>query len=104
MVLNENGKKIRKNRRALKRNKSNKNQMIKLVGVNSAGISSKFPSFKTMLNKLNPSIWFLQETKLKTPGKIKTGTSNQYQIFELLRTNSGGGSLAIGILWVLGIG
>ena len=98
VVLSKNGNKTRKNRRAFKRNKVNKNQMIKLVGVNSAGISSKYPSFKTMLNKLNPSIWFLQETKLKTPGRIKTGTSNQYEIFELLRKNTGGGGLAVGVL------
>jgi hypothetical protein len=87
--------KVRKNRRSLKRNKVNQSQTIKLVGVNSADISSTFPSFKTLLNKLNPTIFFLQETKLRNPGKFKS--ENTYQVFELLRKNTGGGGLAIGI-------
>ena len=87
MVLTQNQSKyikknkVRKNRRSFKRNKVKKSQTIRLVGVNAAGISSKFPSFKTMLNKLSPTIFFLQETKLRTPGKFKSEYS-QYEVFD----------------------
>ena len=90
--------KVIRNRRSLKRNKVNKSLTIKLVGVNTAGISSKFPSFENLLKKLSPTIFFLQETKRKRPGNIKTESCSKYQIFELLRKNTGGGGLATGVL------
>ena len=69
-----------------------------MVGVNAAGIFSKLTSFDDMLFTLSPSVFFIQETKLYTAGKIKTTNSQNYQIFELNRTNKSGGGLAIGAL------
>ena len=73
-----------KNRRGLRRNK--KKQCIRklsFVGVNSAGLSFKLASFDGMLLALQPTVFFIEETKLKTSGKIKTENSDGYQIFEL---------------------
>ena len=66
--------KHKKNRRALRRNKvknNNRKIELKLVGVNAAGLSSKFQSFENMLNSINPGVFFIEETKMKRPGKIK---------------------------------
>ena len=71
---------------------------IKLVGVNTARILSEFPSFQNWLNKLFPTIFFLQETKVKRPGIIKTESCSKYQVFELLRKSTGGGGLATEVL------
>ena len=62
-----------------------------MVGVNAAGIFSKLTSFDDMLFTLSPSVFFIQETKLYTAGKIKTTNSQKYQIFELNLTNKSGG-------------
>ena len=99
VVLNQKGQyKQRNNRRAFKRNKKIKNQKLKLVGVNTAGLASKLRSFDKMLTKVSPSIFFLQETKMRRIGKIKTQNSSKYQIYEVLRKSKGGGGLAIGVL------
>ena len=46
------------------------------------------------MTELNPSVFFVQETKLKEQGKIRL---NDYTIFEKLRnTRKNGGGLAIG--------
>ena len=88
-----------KNRRALRKNKTSKFKTdISFVGVNAAGISSKLSSFDNLLKTLEPSVFFLQETKLKKQGRIKTEHSKGYQIFELNRTDKLGGGLAIGAL------
>ena len=39
----------------------------------------------------------LQETKLRKPNKIKTESTKNYTIYELLRQNSSGGGLCIGV-------
>ena len=41
------------------------------MGVNSAGLRSKLPTFKKVLYNLKPSILFAQEMKFKTEGKLK---------------------------------
>ena len=90
----------RPNRRALRRNKVKKKKQyteLKLVGVNCAGLSLKLYSFNEMLSKLCHGVFFLEETKMKRPGKIKTSMSEKYIIHELIRKNSGGGGLAIGV-------
>ena len=46
-----------------------------------------------MLAKLNPSIFFIEESKYKTAGKLKF---ENYIVFELVRQNKEGGGLAIG--------
>ena len=94
-----NNQKKPNNRRSLRRNK--KKQFVKklsFVGVNSAGLSSKLSSFESMLSALKPTVYFIEETKLKTSGKIKTESCNGYQIFELNRVGKSGGGLAIGAL------
>ena len=62
--------------------------------MNSAGLRSKLSTFYKVINDLNPSIFFIQETKLKEKGKLKV---DDYVIFEKLRsTRKNGGGLAIG--------
>ena len=88
-----------KNRRGLRKNKSK--QCLKkliMVGVNSAGLSSKLKSFDHLLNTVQPSVFFIEETKLKTQGKIRSQNCQNYQIFELTRKKKGGGGIAIGAL------
>ena len=52
--------------------------------------------FKKVLSELKPSVFFVEETKLKDVGKIKL---NDYIIFEKVRKNrDGGGGLALGCL------
>ena len=87
------------NRRVLNRKKGKvTNKMLKMVGVNAAGLSSKLNSFDKLLQDIEPGVFFVQETKMKRVGKIKTENAKKYQIYELVRKNSGGGGLAIGVL------
>ena len=67
------------------------------MGVNAAGISSKFHSLKNVVRKLNPSIIFIEESKLKRPGKLKDFLS-KYVVYELNRKHRNGGGLAIGVI------
>ena len=69
-----------------------------MFGINSAGLLSKLHSFDKMLTDIQPAIFFIEESKLKRIGRIKTENSSKYQIFELVRKQSGGGGLAIGAL------
>ena len=87
--------KIKKNRRKRKifRNIS---KTIRFLGVNAAGLGSKMLSFKKVLNDLKPSVFFVEESKMKTPGRIKM---NNYVVFEKIRNkNENGGGLAIGCI------
>ena len=68
----------------LKNQKSKFQSSLSFVGVNEAGLSSKLDSFENMLKSLMPSVVFLEETKLKQQGRIKTDESKKYQIFQLL--------------------
>ena len=59
---------------------------------------SKKDSFSNNLEQVDPAVFILQETKMLKKGnfsKIK-GCEN-YQVFELVRTEGHGGGLAIGI-------
>ena len=67
-----------------------------MVGVNSAGLTSKLKSFDYLLGCLEPSVFFIEETKMKSQGRIKTKNAQKYQIFELIRTEKCGGGIAIG--------
>ena len=80
------------------KNKKNVNSRLRLVGMNAAGLSSKLDSFDKMLKDLIPGVFFVEETKLKRQGRIKTESSEKYVIFELIRKQKGGGGLAIGAL------
>ena len=76
---------------------NNKNNKLRMFGVNCAGIKSKLESLNDVLKRLNPQIWTLQETKLKSNEKISCEAVKNYQIFYLNRKDSGGGGLAIGV-------
>ena len=67
-----------------------------MIGVNSAGLTSKLASFDHILSSLEPSLFFIEETKMKTQGKIRTKKSFKYQVFELIRKSRSGGGIAIG--------
>ena len=74
------------NRRSKKRfrNKVNQNK-VTIMGVNAAGISSKMKSFKNVVRQLCPSIFFIQESKLKRPGKLKLENPANYVVYEITR-------------------
>ena len=85
--------KTRRNRRKRK-NSRNILKSLRFLGVNCAGLRSKLVTFKKVISELDPSVFFVQETKLKEQGRIKL---NEYIIFEKLRsTRKNGGGLAIG--------
>ena len=89
---------VKKNRRALRSNKKNNvSKCVKFVGINSAGLTSKLESFDVLLSNLGPSVFFLQETKFRMNGKVKTTNSANYHIYELVRKNRAGGGIAIGV-------
>ena len=67
-----------------------------LIGVNCAGLSSKMQSFKNLILNARPSLFFLQETKFKSEGKLRD--FKEYQTYELVRKNNECGGLAIGAL------
>jgi hypothetical protein len=54
-------------------------------------------SFEKLLVDEEPSIFSLQETKLRKSNQIKTESVRNYTIYELLRKNGGGGGLCIGV-------
>ena len=99
MVKGVGGKNVKRNRRVNKRMKSKVvNRKLKLIGVNSAGLSSKLNSFDKVLQDRQPGVFFVQETKMNRAGKIKTENSKNYQIYELVLKSSKGGGLAIRVL------
>ena len=65
--------------------------------MNCAGLMSKIISFEKLLQAEEPTIFCLQETKLKKPNKIKTKKARNYTIYELNRNNSNGGGICVGI-------
>ena len=52
-------------------------------------------TFKKVINELNPSVFFIEESKLKNEGKLRL---DPYIIFEAVRETKEGGGLAIGCL------
>ena len=70
---------------------------MKIIGINAAGLSSKFESFENLLKNENPSIFCLQETKMKRINQIQTESSKHFTIYELNRQNSKGGGICIGV-------
>ena len=86
-----------KRKRNMKRSKNMKNEVLKLYGINSAGIKSKISSFNQVLSILKPHIWMVEETKLKPHEKMKGDTLSDFQIFYLSRKESNGGGIALGV-------
>ena len=89
-----------KNRRTCKRKYKiqPKPNILKMVGVNAAGLASKLNSFDKILSDLMPGVFFVQETKMRKMGNIKTECAKKYQIYELVRKCGGGGGLALGVI------
>ena len=85
-----------RNRRRLNRNRKIKEKKVCLIGVNCAGLSSKIQSFRNLIVKARPCIFFLQETKFKSEGKLSD--FKEYQTYELIRKNKQCGGLAMGTL------
>ena len=85
-------KKLKK--RGKRRSKKCLNKKLRLLGVNAGGLRPKIMTFKKVINELQPSIFFIEETKYKDVGKFKL---ENYVIFELVReSRDGGGGLALG--------
>ena len=70
-------------KRTMKRNKKIINHILKLYGINAAGIKSKTESFNEVLSVLKPNIWMVEETKLKPNEDIKCEALNDFQVFYL---------------------
>ena len=92
-----NKSKENRNRRKERRKNSCTNEKVKIVGVNAAGIMSKIESFENFLNTQVPTIFCVQETKLKRPNQIRTKSSKNYNFYELHRKSSSDGGLCIGV-------
>lgn len=92
-IKNNKEKAKRKFRRGKKTKIKRFSKSLRLLGVNAAGLKSKIFTFKKVLDSLNPSVVFIEETKYKEEGKLKL---DNYIIFELVReSGDGGGGLAI---------
>ena len=59
---------------------------------------NKLDSFEKLIVDEEASIFCLQETKARKANKIKTESTKRFTIYELLRKNSNGGGLCIGVL------
>ena len=65
-----------------------------IIGANVAGILNKQESLQRIINRFNPGVIFLQETKLRHKNRIKL---KNYNVFENLRTDSAGGGVLTAI-------
>ena len=92
-----NKSKGKRNRRKERKRKKMSMNILKIIGVNCAGLMSKINSFEKLLKDEHPSIFCLQETKLKKPNQIKTESAKNFTMYELNRKNSNGGGLCIGV-------
>ena len=68
-----------KHRRGRRQNAKSFSKSLRFLGINAAGLRPKLFTFKKVLKDLKPSIFFMQETKLKDAGKYKF---NNYILFE----------------------
>ena len=89
--------KEKRNRRKERKRNVLKDKNLKIFGLNCAGILNKLESFENLLLSKEPSIFCLQETKVKRPNQIKTESSKKFIIYELIRKECKGGGLALGV-------
>ena len=61
-----------------------------IMGNNSAGLLNRGESFKRNIEKCRPGVFFVQESKVRRKNQIKV---NDYDIFEHIRKDKGGGGL-----------
>ena len=86
--------KKKKNKRRGVNSNHTVNNKLRIVGVNSIGISFKLRSLDHIISELSPGVICLQETKMRKVGRIKGRNTQKYTTFELVRQHSGGGGLA----------
>ena len=88
---------IKKEHRRGRRNNAKKfSKSLRFLGINAAGLRPKLLTFEKVLKDLKPSVFFIEETKLKDAGKIKF---DNYLVFEKPRKNRiNGGGLLIGCI------
>ena len=84
---------MRKGRRGKRKSSKSFSKSLRFLGVNSNGLKSKLMTFRKVLAKLKPSVFFVEESKYKEAGKLKV---ENFIIFELIRQNKDGGGLALG--------
>ena len=63
---------------------------MNIVGNNAAGILNKLTSLEMNLKALQPSVYFIQESKCRRKNKV---SHPDYVVFEHIRKKSGGGGL-----------
>ena len=68
---------------------------LRFLGVNAAGLKPKLVTFKKILEEIKPSVFFVQESKIKEEGKLNI---DNYEIFEMSRETKNGGGLIIGCI------
>ena len=90
-ILKKITRKKKTRRSKLKKNKMTK---LKVIGTNANGLKSKKESFVHILDTDKPQVFMIQETKLRRKNQIKV---EDYELFEKVRTNKGGGGIMIGI-------
>ena len=87
---------MRKTRRGLRKRNKRTKKFIRFLGVNANGLKPKMSTFQKVIKELEPSVFFVEETKFKDEGKFKLGN---FTIFELTReSRDGGGGLALGVI------
>ena len=95
-----------KRKRIRRKKNKNKEYSLKMIGNNANGLLCKLRSLEHVLSVEKPAALFIQETKLKRAGRIKTPSCSIYTWYELHRTGNAdkgqnGGGLALGVLNVL---
>ena len=64
--------------------------------MNANGLKPKMSTFQKVIKELEPSVFFVEETKFKDEGQLKL---SNFTIFELTReSRDGGGGLALGVI------
>ena len=86
-------KQSKQKQRGKRKSKKSFSKNMRFLGVNSAGLRPKLMTFKKVLRELQPSVFFVEETKYKDVGKLKLPN---YEVFELVRQGRDGGGLALG--------
>ena len=64
------------------------------MGVIAAVLGSRLLSFNKLISEQQPSIFFVEEAKFRSEGKLKL---HNYKVFELVRENNCGGGIALGV-------
>ena len=96
MVLKKKCRRARNvNRKINKFNKLNQSKnLVNIFGTNANSLLSKMDSLLKNIKLYQPLVFFIQESKVSRPGQIKIPS---YQIFEVVRQNSEGGSILTAI-------